>query len=77
MSERLKRFQGFESHQMHGRMMKRLSAEERRLCEEFILENEALDSNAFAVKVNRWYLDAPVKPKRVVDMWALVLQSNR
>lgn len=72
---RMEKFHSFKDHVMHGKLMTRLSAKELKQCEDFIRENDALDSNQFAEKTNRWLLDQP-KPKNYSTMWALVLQCN-
>lgn len=75
MSDRMTRFHAYKDHTVHRPLFERLSKAEREACEAFIRDNDHLDVNAFAHKVNRWHLDKP-KPKHYVDMWALVLQAN-
>lgn len=71
---RQEKFNALRDHAMNGRLFKKLSQTEIALCEEFIRESEHLDRDAFAEKVNRWYLHEQ-KPKNATTMWALVLQS--
>lgn len=76
MKTRLERFLELGKHPMLGKQLRQLDKEERRLCVEFLILTENLDVHEFALKVNRWMLDSPNKPKRHATMWALVSQSN-
>jgi hypothetical protein len=73
---RLSKFHSHRDHIMLGKLMARLTREELALCEEFITIREHLSHDRFCEAVNRWYLDAPKKPRHLNDMWALVLQSS-
>ena len=73
---RLIRFESFREHPMHGSLYKRLSKQEIALCREFIMRRSGDSKDAFASAVNCWFLDSKEKPKRLSDMWALVMQSN-
>jgi phage-related protein len=73
---RLEAFNSFVECPVNCKILERLSWGERLECVEFIKQNDELDLNMFAEKVNRWYLDQPHKPKHLTDMWALVLQAN-
>jgi hypothetical protein len=75
MSKRLENFLASKDHVMQQNLLKKLSQEERQMCIDFITENDGLDKNEFALKVNRWLLDMP-KPKNFSAMWALVSQAN-
>jgi hypothetical protein len=71
---RLQNFEALKGHPMLGNIYKKLSNTDLDLCREFLRETETLTREEYCMKVNRWYLDKP-KPKRLSDMWALVLQS--
>jgi hypothetical protein len=72
---RLQNFEALKEHPMLGTIYKKLSAADIELCRAFLRETESLSRDEYSLKVNRWYLDKP-KPKRLSDMWALVLQST-
>ena len=76
MTARKEEFDKMGEHVMFGKVYKRLSKNDRYLCYAFIAEHDHLDQHAFASKLNRWYLDVPEKPKRLNDMWALLLEVN-
>lgn len=76
MKTRLERFLELGKHPMLGKQLAQLNKTERALCLEFLLATEHLDVHEFALKVNRWMLDSPNKPKSHSTMWALVSQSN-
>lgn len=73
--DRLKKFESFKDHSMHGKIYKRLTQAELNRCHEFIMTREGMDKDQFAHELNRWMLHEE-KPKHHTDMWALVMQSN-
>lgn len=79
MSQRIANFRSFKNHLIIGQCFKALSQNEIDLCEQFIMENDHLDKNEFALKVNRWMVDNPKNrpsQKKASAMWALVCQAN-
>jgi hypothetical protein len=74
-SKRLDKFESFKEHIVQGKLYRKLTQSELKLCREFIGKHDGLDRNAFADKCNKWMLGEP-KPKNHTTMWALVLQSN-
>ena len=75
VTPRLVKFYDHAQHPMFHKLLERLTKEEFALCVQFIQDNSGLNNDDFNLKVNRWFLDVPNKPKRLSDMWALVLQS--
>ncbi len=75
MSKRKDKFISFCEHPFQRKLLAKLSFSERNLCIAFIVENDKLNKDDFAEKVNRWLLDKP-KPKNFTTMWSLVTQCN-
>lgn len=75
MSKRIETFRSYAKHIVHAKVMAQLSHKDIADCLKFIQDNDHLDRNGFALKVNRWLIDQP-KPKRYSAMWALVSQCN-
>lgn len=75
MSKRIQNFNQMKSHAVLGKLFKKLTKDELKQTENFILENDHLDKNEYAIKCNRWFLDKKA-PKHHSDMWAIVLQAN-
>lgn len=63
-------------NQMMNAMKKKLSKSEQVQCINFILANDDKDFAAFDRVLRNWFIDDVKKPKRHVDMWALVLYVN-
>lgn len=62
---------------MLGKLYGRLKRDGVAACEAFIRKHDALDTAAFEMLTNRWYLGAPNKPKALNCMIELLLASNR
>ncbi len=79
MTKRIKNLHAF-SNQMRwhpiGKLLKRMTTEERIACLDFIIENDTLSKDDFAFKANRWFLDNPNKPKHYTEMVDVVTQCN-
>lgn len=74
---RLQKFHSYVDHPMHGKIYKKMGAENRAVCEQFIKENDHLSFGEFDLKVNRWGLNTDFsKSKHYSSMWALVSQCN-
>lgn len=74
--DRLDKFRSFEKHPFLGKDFAKLKANEKKFCEQFIVDNSNLDNNAFAKKVNRLGLQGEldaIKNKTIV--WGLLSQS--
>ena len=61
-------------HPMLGQLFKKLTVEERKSVNQFIVDNEHLGKAVFHHNANRWYVDVPKKPRHMTDMWAIVTQ---
>lgn len=76
MTPRMKMLESFKTHPMHYKLFKKLNAAQIEECVQFIKENDHLNRDEFAFKVNRWHLgsNTPMKIRSV--QWALVSQTN-
>lgn len=66
---RLERFAQLADHPWLGRSYKKLSAAERFMIVNFLLETEKLDVREYVLRVNRLFLDRPKTPR-----WTTVLE---
>lgn len=57
-------------------IVQKLSAAEHAALLEFVAANESLDSNAYAKRVVRWFLDVNMKPKGWMNMTTLAEMAN-
>lgn len=73
---RLEAFHSFKDNVVAGKQLSQLSEKELAMCEEFIKQNDTLDLNKFAEKLNMWHVDNKDRPKRHAVMWGLVLMAN-
>lgn len=72
---RLQKMNKLKTHPMLKNLFRRLTQEDLKRVEAFVIEHDALNNNDYISKVNRWMLDENPKPKHYSDMWAIVLQS--
>ena len=70
--QRAAKLKALESHAWFGRVYKKLSQADLRLCVEFIAANEGLDAGAFEKAVHRMFLDKLDKPRRWVEITELL-----
>lgn len=64
------------AHPMIGKIYNKLSEEELSLVTNFVHKHHELSIADFEYKANRWFLDDPNKPKRLSDMWAILVEIN-
>ncbi len=68
---RIERFKSLETDPWFGRVFKKLKAEDRALCERWIVANDALDAGAFEQGVHRMFMDRE-KPRRWKEITELL-----
>lgn len=73
--QRLSAFESLETHPMLGKLYRKCSVDERRLCEQFIFKYCDLDPETFISHATRWFLDVPTKPKHLSIMIELLMAS--
>jgi hypothetical protein len=66
-----------KDHPMQRRLFEKLTKDELEFLETFVSENEFLNENDYAFKVNRLFLDQKDKPKNHSTIWALALQCRK
>ena len=64
-----------ETHLLYRRLACRLSEQEKKLCEEFILENDSLPKEEFETKI-RLLVARPTPIQNTEHVEALLLMSN-
>lgn len=74
--KRLELWKSLETHPVYKSIFKKMTSAEKKLCEEFIEENEGLSFEEFSSKCSTWMLDQKDKPKNSVGMWATVSAAN-
>lgn len=76
MSKRTEAFNKLFDCPVHRSAMNKMSNEELDMCLEFIAQNDHLDVNQFAAKLNMWNVDNNSRPKNASTMWAMVCSAN-
>lgn len=77
---RLEAFNSLQRHPWLGRVFMKLSDAEVKLCRDFILEHKNLTHDQFILKVNRMFLDKPVRPKnwtRIMELLTVAMTAAR
>lgn len=72
--KRIEKFNSLKNHQVIGKIYKKLNKDDILFCENFLKENENLNNDDFAFKVNRLGLNGE-KSKNINNIWALLIQS--
>ncbi len=76
MKNRLTEFNKLFLCPVHKSAMKKMKLNELNECYEFLSDNDSLDANQFAAKLNMWHVDSKVRPKNVTTMWAMLCAAN-
>lgn len=74
--ERLIKLKLFSSCPVRKSIINRLTNKGYDFCVQFITENQGLDKNQFARKVNMLFIDDPNKPKDHTHIWAILTEVN-